>query len=281
MRRVLLPVWGTLPLAVITRKHVIEVVYRVHDGGSPVSANRLLAYIKTFFSWAVQRGKVDSSPASLVKKPAKERARDHVLADPELRAIWRACEWLGAFGRAVQFMVCTGCRRTEAGSAAWSEIDRDAKLWRLPAGRVKNNRSHQLPLNDLALSRLGEANGEYLFSNDSSKTPINGWSKGKTRLDVAALDELRKERPDAVMADWHLHDVRRSVATNLARLGVDRTIVARILNHADNTVTGRHYDKHGRNEEMVAALAAWDRRLRQIIDPLPADVVPLARLRRP
>jgi integrase len=108
MRRVLLPVWGTLPLAVITRKHVIEVVYRVHDGGSPVSANRLLAYIKTFFSWAVQRGKVDSSPASLVKKPAKERARDYVLADPELRAIWRACEWLGAFGRAVQFMVVPG-----------------------------------------------------------------------------------------------------------------------------------------------------------------------------
>jgi integrase len=81
--------------------------------------------------------------------------------------------------------------------------------------------------------------------------------------------------PD-VAPDWRLHDLRRSVATHLARLGTDRITVSRILNHAAEDVTGRHYDRYGRDIEMVEAMDRWDRRLREITDGgRQADVVEL------
>jgi integrase len=265
MRRTLLPAWGALPLASITRKHVIAVVYGVHDGGSPVAANRLLAYIKRFFAWCVERGKIDASPAALVKKPAREFSRDRVLADHEIRAVWKACERCGAAGRAVQLMLVTGCRRAEAGSLAWSEIDFDARLWRLPAARAKNNRSHVLPLSDIAIACLGEARGAFAFSTDGGTTAVNGWSKSKGRLDAAALEELRKERPDGDFPEWHLHDLRRTVATNLARLGIDCVVISKILNHSANGDVTAIYDRYGRDHEMAEAMAKWNTRLKQIV----------------
>jgi integrase len=279
MRRVLLPKWGKRPLADVTRKDVIAVVYEIHDGGSPIAANRVASYAKKFFRWAVQRGLVESSPAVLVDKPAKERTRDRVLTDQEIAAVWRACDRCGAFGTATRFMLATAARRTEAGSAAWAEVDRDAKLWRLPSERTKAARAHELPLNDFALACLGEAHGQFVFSNDSGATPIGGWSKSKARLERFALEELQKERPDAVLPEWHLHDLRRSVATNMARLGVDRIVISKVLNHADGGVTAR-YDRYGRDTEMVAAVEKWDARLRQIINQQPADVVPFSSGRR-
>jgi integrase len=280
MRRVLLPKWGERPLSSITRKDVIAIVYEIHDDGSPIAANRVLAYTKKFFTWAVERGKLDASPAATLKKPAKERSRDRVCADHELRAIWRACDRCGTFGQAVRFVMATAARRTEAGSAAWAEIDRDAGIWRLPSERTKAARAHELPLNDLALGCLGEVRGDFVFSNDLGKTPLGGWSKSKSRLDKLALEELRKERPDADFPDWHLHDLRRSVATNLARgLGIDRIVITKLLNHADASMTAI-YDRDGRDIEKVKAMAAWGRRLQQIVDPSPAAVVPIEQGRR-
>jgi integrase len=194
MRRVLLPKWGKRPISTINRKDVIAAVYEVYDGGAPVSANRLLAYVKTFFAWCVERGRLDASPAALVKKPAKERSRDRVLTSAEIKFIWNACEGCGAVGRAVRFMLCTAARRGEVGGVTWAEIDRSARLWRLPSSRTKVAKSHELPLNDAALECLGEVRGQFVFSNDGGATAINGWSKAKAKLDRLVAEE----HPDAV-----------------------------------------------------------------------------------
>ena len=74
----------------------------------PIGANRVLAYLKTFF-WLepVDQELIDASPAAAVKRPSKEVKRDRVLTDLEIRAIWLACGELGAFGRAFKMMLAT------------------------------------------------------------------------------------------------------------------------------------------------------------------------------
>jgi len=265
MRRCLMPRWENKPITSITRRDVLDPVNDLHDGGSPISANRLVAYTKKFFKWCVvSRGILDVSPAALVAKPVKEESRDRVLSDPELRAIWKACADRGAFGRAVRFIICTAARRSEAGDLPWAEIDSGVKLWSLPSERAKNKRKLELPLNDLAIGCLGESGNGFVFSTDSGKTAINSWSKSKATLDAAALEELQKERPGAVLAQWGLHDLRRTVATNLGKLGVDRITQKKILNHVDKDVTAV-YDRYDRDVEMVAAMEKWNKRLQIIV----------------
>ena len=208
----------------------------------------------------------------MIRKPAKERSRDRVLSDAEIRAVWHACGSLGPFGRCVRFMLANGQRRTECGSMSWVEADRNARLWRLPAGRVKADRAHEVPLNALALECLGEPNGDpFVFG---STKPINSWSTS-----TVALRRLVAEQLPSAVPDWQLHDLRRSVATSLGRLNVDRIVISRILNHADSGVTAR-YDRYGPDIEMVEAMDRWDCRLREIIEGKQADVVEL-RGRRP
>jgi integrase len=111
----------------------------------------------------------------------------------------------------------------------------------------------------MALDQLGREVGTYVFSTTNGRKPISGWSKAKRRLDKEInLDfELK-------VAPWTLHDLRRSVATNLGRLGVDRLVISRILSHVDGGVTAR-YDRYGRDEEMAKAMDLWGQKLREII----------------
>jgi len=196
-----------------------------------------------------------------------------VLSDAEIRAVWHAGGSLGPFGRCVRFMLANGQRRTECGSMSWVEADRSARLWRLPAGRVKADRAHEVPLNDLALECLGEPGGGDPFVFGGSK-PIGSWSAPTAQLRGLVAEQL----PDAA-PHWSLHDLRRTFATGLARLGIDRIVISRILNHADSGVTAR-YDRYGRDVEMVEAMDRWDCRLREIIEGRSAEVVEL-RGRRP
>src|SRR5262249_674966 len=161
-------------------------------------------YLSKFFGWALDRDMIEASPAALVKKPGKERKRDRTLTDDEIRAIWRGCERVGVFGRAVRFMLATGQRRTEVGQAPSTEIDGAARLWRLPGERTKAGRAHEIPLSDVALGVLDASPqlGRFVFTTRGDR-PISGWSKWKASLDAAVLAD------GATVAQWGLHDLRR------------------------------------------------------------------------
>jgi integrase len=256
LRRITRP-WWDRPLSSITRKDVIALIYGIHDGGARVAANRNLAYVKKFFAWSVQRGLLEASPAILVEKPTKEQSRERVLEFWELHRVWDAAAG-SPYGSAVRFMIATGARRGEVGGARWDEISKINKLWTIPAARTKPRRKLELPLNSIALDCLGREAGPFVFSATNGKKPINGWSKGKVGLDKKAD-----------IAPWHIHDLRRTVATNLGRLGVDRLVIAKILNHADGAVTAI-YVRYGRDEEMAAAMDLWGQKLREILTGEPS-----------
>jgi len=239
---------------------------------SPISANRLLAYLKTFFAWALENELVDDSPAASIKRPTaeKDRQRDRVLADFEIRAIWRACGEVGAFGRAFRFMLATGQRRSEVGAMTWGEIDRKGASWTLGRTRTKAKRSHEVPLSDLALSILADCPriGDFVFASgrcgkDLAPVALAGWGKAKRRLDELALADGGEE-PEEIK-EWRLHDLRRSCATHMARLGVDRVVIAKVLNHAESEVTAI-YDRHRYDGEKRLALERWGQRLQAIVD---------------
>ena len=139
--------WQDRDLRSITRQEILAVLDRMVERGAPIQANRLVAALRRFFGWAVERGLLDASPVASLKPPSAEAHRDRVLSDEELRAIWLAADEIGyPFGPAVQLMILTGQRRSEVLEAEWREFDLERGLWSIPRERAKNDTGHVVPL---------------------------------------------------------------------------------------------------------------------------------------
>jgi integrase len=145
-----------------------------------------------------------------------------------------------------------GQRRTEVASMRWQDVDLDAATWIIPASETKSERTHLVPLSAAAVAILREVPqlGPYVFTSDG-KTHLSGYAKAKSRLDgyVGAAGEQ--------LAPWRLHDLRRTAATHMVRLGISETTVGRVLNHATAGVTAKVYALHSYAPEKRLALDRW------------------------
>ena len=258
-----LPHWGKRPIASITQRDVIALLDSIVDRGAAVEANRILATVRKLFNWACERGTIETSPCARVKAPTPERARDRVLDDREISLIWRAANALGyPFGPFVQLLILTGQRREEVAGMKWSELDRDLVNWVLPRERVKNNEPHQIPIVPWARSILADLprieNSDFVFTTTGS-TSISGYSRAKTSLD-AAIATLNGGEP---IASWTFHDLRRTMASRMAKLGVQLPTVEKLLNHISGTFGGVQgiYQRHDFADEKRAALEVWAQHL--------------------
>jgi integrase len=267
-----MPAWRHRPLTDIRRPDAKELLRTVAKA-SPIGANRIRSYLVTFGKWAEEEDRIEASPFANLKPPTKERARERVLTDLEIRAIWRACAEMGAFGRAFRFMLATGQRRSEVGDMEWREFDETKGLWTIPRERVKADRAHEVPISAFALSILAETPkiGDHVFASRGPRgrqegtAPVSGWSKAKIRLDELALAELKRlAGDDAVLPEWHLHDLRRTCATRMGGLKVERLTISKVLNHAEGGVT-RVYDLERYRPEKSAAMESWGAKLAEIV----------------
>ena len=178
---------------------------------------------------------------------------DRVLNEDELRRIWLAAERLGpAHGPLVQLLILTGQRRSEVAHMEWGEIDFDGRLWTLPRERVKNNRPHEVPLSPQAiaiLERQPRLSERFVFSLNG-KAPITAFDRVKDYLDTSM---------PADMPDWVLHDLRRTVASGMARLGISLAVIEKVLNHVSGSsaeIVGV-YQRHKFAGEKRQALEKW------------------------
>jgi integrase len=253
--------WQERDLRSISRQEILFLLDRMVERGAPIQANRLVAALRRFFGWAVERGLLDASPIASMKPPSAEAHRDRVLSDEELRAIWLAADEIGyPFGRAVQLMILTGQRRSEVLEAEWREIDLERGLWSIPRERAKNGSGHVVPLAPVAidlirnLPRIG-ARQTFLFTTNGN-TPFSGVSKSVERLSALAN---KNHYSDLESAPWRLHDLRRTFATGCARLGVPLHVVEKCLNHTSGTFGGivAVYQRHDFLEERRQALSVW------------------------
>src|SRR5262245_8301069 len=135
----------SVPVDQITRRDVAARLLVIGRECGVVTALRARSHVSSLFAWGIAQGLMDSNPvvgAAQLKPPP---ARDRVLDDAELCAIWRACEG-DDFGKIVRLLIILGARRTEVGGLRWSELDLNRGVWVLPKERAKNSREHQLPL---------------------------------------------------------------------------------------------------------------------------------------
>jgi integrase len=262
LRQHVLPRWRGRMVHEVTRRDVLDILDRVVDAGTPIAANRVLAAVRKFFNWAVARDILAASPCAGVKPPTAERARDRMLSDNELRLVWQAADKIGGtFGPLVKLLALTGQRRDEIARLRWQEVDIENRLLTLPAERTKNNQPHEVPLSNAALAVLKRVpritESPFVFTTNGGASPASGYSKGKRRIDALL---------PADMPPWRLHDLRRTCASGLARLGINLPVIEKVLNHASGSFAGivGVYQKHSFADEKRRALEAWGRHIQKL-----------------
>ncbi|MCA8932004.1 MAG: tyrosine-type recombinase/integrase [Rhodospirillaceae bacterium] len=262
--------WNGRPIGDIGRRDALDLLDAIVDRGSPTMANRTLAYVRRLFNWCVERGVLNSTPLAGVKPPTKVVPRDRILSDDELVAVWRHSGVIGPpFSHLVRLLILTAARRDEVASATWTEFDVERTEWVIPAARSKNARAHALPLSPQAVAELQsirrvqrpEGAPDFLFSR-TGRTPISGFSKAKARLDG-----------QSGVTEWRLHDLRRTVASGLARLGHRSEVIERILNHAHpgGSPLASTYQRYDHAPEMRAALEDWGRHVERLLEAAAKD----------
>jgi integrase len=252
------------PLAEIRRGEIASLIRDVATVRGEVTAKNTRAAFSRLYSWAIANGHAEVNPVTGTESYSTPK-RSRVLNDAELRALWAATAEPSDFSLIVRLCLWTGCRRSEAGGMAWSELD--GGLWAIPGQRTKNGRPLVLPLPRQAVEALGDLlrtdGREPLFGRGAGG--FEGWSDAKERLDAKIK-----------LTPWTLHDTRRTVETRMAGLGIAKEIVNKILNHGAGPVT-EAYDWHDYLPEKRAALQKWADALDQITGAAPANVVPLRR----
>jgi len=260
LNRLVIPRVGKLGLYNLKRSQIVSLLDDIADENGPVQADRTLAYIRKAFNWWAARDDEFISPIikGMAKTKPRDRARNRILTDDEIRAVWAVTEGQGVFGRMVRFILLTAARRTEAAEMHWSELD--GADWTLPAARNKTKVDLLRPLSREALAALPPKTGAYVFSTDG-RTGVSGFSQFKDQFDEAVADHLGKPLPH-----WTLHDLRRTARTLMSRAGVNADHAERCLGHVMPGVRGV-YDRHEYLEEKREAFDALATQLKLILNP--------------
>jgi integrase len=250
------PVLGKRSLAELRRADLVELLDHLqNEKGMHAQVNRVRSHLIHCLNWAIEHEYLEVNPFAAVKRRKVEKARDRVLHDDELRAVWCAANRLPNPSRSfVQALILTGQRRDEVRCMNWSEIDLDHALWTIPASRNKGKRDHQVPLAPAMLTLLGNRpreGGPVLSVNRQKPYTGHKWLK-------AILDR------ESGVVGWVFHDLRRSCASGLAALRITQDVIDRVLGHAKPGLAGT-YNRFEYLEAKRKALELWAERVAFIV----------------
>jgi integrase len=256
LRRDVISYWGTKSIHEIKKRDVSDLVSLIAQRNAHAS-HRLLKTLKTFFKWCVGRAVIDFSPAEGLSSGYRETSRDRVLTDQELAAIiLGAREMPHPYGGIVEFLALTGQRREEVAQLKRNELDEKARTWTIPGLRTKNKKAHIVHLSEPAWRVITKTpEGDLVFGTSRGKR-FQAFGKGKR-----ALDKL------SGVAGWRLHDMRRTIVSGMARLGVPPHVADKILNHQAGTISGvaAVYQRHDFLLERNEALDRWGAHVGRIL----------------
>jgi integrase len=238
---------GRRPMAEVKRSDLARLRDRIEERNGPRAADRVLGTWSAMAAWWEARSDDYSAP-SIRKLRIKRQARERVLTDSELRAIWRAAEALGfPYGAFVKLLLLTAARRREVAGMKRSELSDDGAVWTLPSARTKAQRDVVLPLSRAAQAVIAGATviapGDMVLTTDGTRA-ISGFAYIKRLVDR-----------ESGVSGWRLHDLRRTSRTLLSRAGVSTDVAERCLGHAIGGVRGV-YDRHRYLQEMAEAFEA-------------------------
>ena len=256
--------FGRRSIADITPRELVTNLSKLN--ATPTEKHHAFTAARAFFRWAMRDHLIEKNPLELVRVLPPNSSRDRVLTPEELcKTLAVALAGSSLFHSIVAVLVLTGQRRGEIAALQWSWIDLREKLITLPPEITKNRRRHQFPIGEMTLGvfeRIPRLSGNpYVFpasrqrDKDTPAKMFNGWGKAKVLLD----SELG-------LAPWTLHDLRRTLRTHWAELGVSREVAERYINHVSGIHSGVQaiYNRYSYLAEMRAAVDRWEVHLRRL-----------------
>jgi integrase len=243
-------------------RHAVPGLPPRRNGQRSESIGRALhAALSAVFSFAIEEMRIEHNPCARVRRPPPGRSRDRVLTDSELVALWKACDGLPAqHAGLVKLLILSGQRLRECGHLERSEISEDGATWTLPSRRTKNGCAHVVPLAPQAravIEAMPRMSEKFVFA---------------FRPDMAVENmSLLKRRIDALMPagmePWTLHDLRRTMASGLQRLGTRLEITETALNHRGGSRSGivSVYQRYDYAAEVREALERWAAHVERLV----------------
>lgn len=271
--------WGNRKISDIKRRDLVLVLDEIKERGAPVMANRVLAYTRKMFSWAVQeRAILDANPFTMMKKPSKEESRERTLTEVEIKNFWHNLDHAKmseCIKKALKLILVTGQRPGEIIAMHRNEIDGD--WWEIPATRSKNKQAHRVFLTKTAKELIGDAEG-YIFEspanpgkpNETPPIPAKPYEVRTMTHDIKAnLPHTSESKVVDRLKIPHFtpHDLRRTAATRWAEMEISGDMIDRLQNHITKQKqgVGHVYNRYSYAKEKQLALEAWERKLKSII----------------
>jgi integrase len=263
-----LPLWGHRKVADITRRDAVLLLDKVRSR-APVGANRLQSVLVRMFNFASERGITEHSPLVGMRRP-KEKARSRVLTDAEIKLLWAALDLENTdmdiyrvTKLALKMILLTGQRPGEVAGMAWDEIDDDNAVWNIPGSRIKNKEPQRVPLGPMALEIIDQTrtySGDSEFVFRSSYKPEQAISRqALTRAVSRHWSEM------GIKEAFTPHDLRRTLRTKLAELGISDIVAERVLGHKLQGMMAV-YNRHAYDVEKRQALVRWEMRLQELLE---------------
>ncbi|MBN1567415.1 MAG: tyrosine-type recombinase/integrase [Acidobacteria bacterium] len=269
IEKVLNPEFGNRPLADIKRREIRELLDRLVAEGTEIKANRVLACARKIWNWGISKDRAESNPCHGISRPGEERQRDRVLSEDEIKTIWKALDDEKLLMAATfRLRLLTAQRGAEVHALRWKDID--GEWWTIPAEFSKNRLSHRVPLSPQAMrileqvrkiteeqdKKFGRQPSEWVFPN-----PI------RRKDHISECQKLARRVRTESQIDFKAHDFRRTAASMMAKMGVPRLVIGKILNHIEPGVT-KVYDRYSYDREKQEALDAWGARVSRIVSGL-------------
>jgi integrase len=261
----IVPVLGDRPFIDIKRSDIALFLDAMEDKHGPPMADAILSTLRAMANWYASRDDNYTPPftRNMRRTPPQDRRRDRILNDNEICKIWQAADDFNVvqFGAVVKLLLLTGQRLSKVQNLRWDDIDADG-VWTIRTDAREKQNAGRLKLPQAAIAIINAqprlVSSPYVFI---SRTGSNGYSK-------AAFDDR------CGVADWRLHDLRRTARSLMSRAGVLSEHAERVLGHAIAGIEGV-YNRYSFDAEKAAALERLAQLIQLIIDPRTDSVVPL------
>ena len=248
LNREIYPAIGAMKADEVSKRDIIQILDGVADRGARVRSNRVFALLRSIYRWGLAEDLIKSDPTQGVRPRTVERPRDRVLTDEEVSIFWHSLDgapMTRAVATILRLALVTGQRIGEIAGMTKAEIDLSATnpMWTQVGARRKNKELTRVPLSPLAVALISDAiassiTSQYIFPSPSGDNAITAH---------AATRAIGRARPELGLAHFRVHDLRRTVATGMASLGVNPHTISLVLDHISatkGTVTGAVYVKY-------------------------------------
>lgn len=271
----ILPVIGKLRMKQVAKRDILGVLDIVEKRGKLTSCNRTLAVLSKMFGFALERDVIETFPVYGVKKRGPEVKRSRILSDDEIKLLWNTITPTSPVNMLLKFLLATGQRTGETRQMRWQEINDN--IWMIPGEKTKNNLTHYVPLNYMALEILKImrelSSGEYVF-------PGRVIGKNEALVNKCIAKDTASHHLSRVIKDFDwprttCHDLRRTFRSNLAKLGISKTVAEKVLNHKEQGISAT-YDHHEYLTEKTVAMNKWNDHLNKILTGEEAKVISIS-----